>query len=224
MRNFGKQFKPGDRVKVTENRFNPFDKEESYKKGEHGVVTQASNSSTVCTVRLDGDYFSVASVYPLHKKPIPHRIAHISILHLQTLKEGHRNSPEPQELDDASDSLAMLCGGMDASSFESKLLGLTNGDLSRRSSPDTPDYLFEADVDEWWKGKPAQFKDLSSVHLHTKVDSQKKLDSRRTSAGSLTSADFSEITTASASQENMRCSSPQMSNLAKCGAVAVGLC
>eukprot|EP00930_Biecheleria_cincta_P009454 TRINITY_DN111197_c0_g1_i1.p2 TRINITY_DN111197_c0_g1~~TRINITY_DN111197_c0_g1_i1.p2 ORF type:complete len:214 (-),score=30.46 TRINITY_DN111197_c0_g1_i1:47-688(-) len=86
-------FKQGDRVVVQVHRHNPHCHEESYKVGEHGVVTHAPEMSSTVTVRLDGqngkqgNYFRVETVQPSFNIPVRHRFVVASILHLKRLPE-----------------------------------------------------------------------------------------------------------------------------------------
>jgi len=86
-------FKQGDRVVVQVHRHNPHCHEESYKVGEHGVVTQAPEMSSTVTVRLDGhngkqgNYFRVEATHPSFNVPVRHRFVIASILHLKKLSE-----------------------------------------------------------------------------------------------------------------------------------------
>jgi len=141
-----RRFKEGDRVTVTSTRYSPLHRDESYTRGEQGVVMKAPEGSTICTVRLDGDYHTVTSVLPLRRKHMPHRMAHISILHLQVVKGGHRNSMD--ESVGVSDSSR---GKLDLGSVSSKLDRMAKTDDSSNQRYKVLDEVQEGDTDAFWK-------------------------------------------------------------------------
>lgn len=145
----GRRFKEGDRVAVISTRYNPLHRDESYTRGEQGVVMKAPEGSTICSVRLDGDYHTVTSVLPLRRKHMPHRMAHISVLHLQVVKGGHRNSMDNSI--GASDSSR---GNLDLGKVTSKLDHLAKSDDAkggRYKALDTVPDMVEGDTDAFWK-------------------------------------------------------------------------
>lgn len=158
-----RRFKVGDRVCVNARRYNPFHPDESYNAGEYGVITECSENSTVCGVRLDGDYHVIESVLPLRKKPVPHRFVHISSLHLDMVKTAHRGSPEPTLNGSASQNnlaansgvsprgmldLGKVTGCLDAFLFKDR----ANLDDEAESPPcfDFPEFA-EGEADSFWK-------------------------------------------------------------------------
>jgi len=80
-------FKLGDRVVITNNRYNPFHHSESYSVGERGTVIQAPENSSVVTLQLEGQYSIVESTLPLLRRPVASRIVDASVLHLAEAPE-----------------------------------------------------------------------------------------------------------------------------------------
>eukprot|EP00928_Gymnodinium_smaydae_P051820 TRINITY_DN3544_c0_g3_i1.p1 TRINITY_DN3544_c0_g3~~TRINITY_DN3544_c0_g3_i1.p1 ORF type:complete len:211 (+),score=53.83 TRINITY_DN3544_c0_g3_i1:55-687(+) len=89
-------FAKGDRVLVVVTRKNQLNHSETYQVGEHGVVIEASENSSVVQVCLDGcdgrqgNYYVVEGVLPLMRRPVRQRFVHASVLHLQKQKDVMR--------------------------------------------------------------------------------------------------------------------------------------
>jgi len=80
-------FKLGNKVVITNNRYNPFHHSESYSVGERGTVIQAPENSSVVTLQLEGQYSIVESTLPLLRRPVASRIVDASVLHLAEAPE-----------------------------------------------------------------------------------------------------------------------------------------
>eukprot|EP00929_Paragymnodinium_shiwhaense_P002138 TRINITY_DN102338_c0_g1_i1.p1 TRINITY_DN102338_c0_g1~~TRINITY_DN102338_c0_g1_i1.p1 ORF type:complete len:206 (-),score=40.93 TRINITY_DN102338_c0_g1_i1:146-763(-) len=89
-------FQKGDRVLVKASRNNAMNSHESYFAGEHGVILEVPEGSSVVQVRLDGydgrqgNYHVVESVLPLMRRPVRQRFVDASVLHLEKMKQVMR--------------------------------------------------------------------------------------------------------------------------------------